>query len=58
VELQALCSSYGWSLWGFIQAASSTIDYDFYSWGMERYEKAARRFTSDGFDALLDKVAA
>ena len=58
VELQALCSSYGWSLWGFIQAASSTIDYDFYSWGMERFEKAARRFTSDGFDALLDRVAA
>ena len=57
VELQALCSSYGWSLWGFIQAASSTLDYDFYSWGMERFEKAARRFTSDRFGALLDKVA-
>jgi len=58
VDLQALCSSYGWALWGFIQAATSPIDYDFTSWGMERYEKAARRFTSDGFDALLDRVAA
>jgi thiamine kinase-like enzyme len=57
VELQSLCSEYGWSLWGFIQSASSPIDYDFYSWGMERFEKAARRFTSDGFPRLLDEVA-
>ncbi len=30
VRLQSLCSEYGWSLWGFIQAASSPIDYDFH----------------------------
>ena len=29
-------------LWGFIQAATSPIDYDFHGWGMERFEKAAR----------------
>ncbi len=57
VELQALCSEYGWSLWGFIQSATSPMDFDFHEWGMERFEKAARRFTSDGFDALLDEVA-
>ena len=57
VELQSLCSEYGWSLWGFIQAATSPIDYDFHGWGMERYEKAVRRFTGDGFEALLDRVA-
>jgi thiamine kinase-like enzyme len=57
VDLQALCSAYGWALWGFIQAATSPIAYDFHAWGMERYDKAARRFTSEGFDALLDEVA-
>jgi thiamine kinase-like enzyme len=57
VDLQALCSEYGWALWGFIQAAISPLDFDFHGWGMERYEKAARRFTSDAFDALLDRVA-
>jgi thiamine kinase-like enzyme len=57
VELQSLCSEYGWSLWGFIQAATSPIAYDFHGWGMERFEKAASRFTSDGFDDLLDQVA-
>ena len=57
VELQALCSAYGWSLWGFIQSAASAMDFDFHEWGMERFDKAAGRFTSDGFDALLDEVA-
>jgi thiamine kinase-like enzyme len=57
VDAQALCSEYGWALWGFIQSATSPIDYDFHSWGMERFEKAARRFTGDGFDALLGEVA-
>ena len=58
VDLQSLCSEYGWALWGFIQSATSPIDYDFHGWGMERYEKAVRRFTGDGLDDLLDRVAA
>jgi thiamine kinase-like enzyme len=57
VDVQSLCSEYGWSLWGFIQAAASPMDFDFHGWGMERFEKAVRRFTSDGFDTLLDRVA-
>jgi thiamine kinase-like enzyme len=57
VDLQSLCSEYGWALWGFIQSATSPIDYDFHGWGMERYEKAVRRLTRDGFDDLLDRVA-
>jgi thiamine kinase-like enzyme len=56
VDLQSLCSEYGWALWGFIQAATSPLDFDFQAWGMERFEKAARRFTQDGFEALLDRV--
>ena len=48
VRLQALCSQYGWSLWGFIQAATSPIDYDFHAWGMERFEKAAATFRGAG----------
>ncbi|MFN8192083.1 MAG: phosphotransferase [Nocardioidaceae bacterium] len=56
VRLQSLCSEYGWSLWGFIQAASSPIDYDFHAWGMHRFEKAARTFTSTDFTRLLEEV--
>jgi thiamine kinase-like enzyme len=56
VRLQALVSAYGWSLWGAIQAAASALDFDFTTWGQERFEKAARGFTSDGLDTLLDEA--
>ena len=56
VRLQALVSAYGWALWGAIQASASTIDYDFNSWGLEHFEKAARGFTSDRFERLLEDV--
>jgi hypothetical protein len=57
VQLQALCSEYGWSLWGFIQAGSSALDFDFHAWGMHRYEKAARTFTSPALPRLLEQVS-
>ena len=57
VRLQMLCSEYGWSLWGFIQAAASPIDYDFHGWGMERYEKAAATFGGPELPRLLREVA-
>jgi thiamine kinase-like enzyme len=57
VRLQALCSQYGWSLWGFIQAATSPIDYDFHGWGMERFEKAEATFRGPELRRLLDEVA-
>jgi thiamine kinase-like enzyme len=56
VRLQSLCSCYGWSLWGFIQAAASPLDHDFWSWGLERFEKAQRAFGDPGFPALLAAV--
>jgi thiamine kinase-like enzyme len=57
VRVQALCSAYGWSLWGIIQAATSELDFDFWSWGLERFDKAARTFSEPGFTRLLEEVA-
>jgi thiamine kinase-like enzyme len=57
VRVQALCSQYGWALWGFIQEAASPIDYDFHSFGMERYEKAAATFRGGGLPRLLEQAA-
>jgi thiamine kinase-like enzyme len=57
VRLQSLCSEYGWSLWGFIQAETSAIEFDFRDWGSQRFDKAARTFTSAGFRQLLTAVA-
>lgn len=56
VRLQALCSSYGWSLWGFIQAAASPLDFDFWSWGVERFEKARAGFADPDLPRLLEEV--
>jgi thiamine kinase-like enzyme len=57
VRLQMLCSEYGWSLWGFIQSAASPIEYDFRSWGMDRYEKAVATFRGPDLARLLEEVA-
>ncbi len=54
VRLGALRSEYGWALWGFIQAASSQLDFDFHDWGLHRFEKAARGFRDPGFARLLE----
>ena len=51
-----LVSEYGWSLWGFIQAAASPIDYDFHGWGTERYEKSVATFRGPDLARLLEEV--
>ncbi|MFY0409177.1 phosphotransferase [Solicola sp. PLA-1-18] len=56
-RLQAVVSQYGWALWGYIQAGSSPLDFDFTGWGDERLDGAAAAFTSDGYTSLLDEVA-
>ena len=55
-ELFGLVSRYGWTLWGAIQSATSKLDFDFWSWGMERFEAAAAGFTGPAFPRLLDEV--
>lgn len=55
-RLFGLVAGYGWTLWGAIQAGTSPLPVDFWSWAMERYEAAAAGFTGPGFGALLDEV--
>src|SRR5215470_11503390 len=54
--LLGLAGKYGWTLWGAIQAAVSPIDFDFWSWAMERFEGAAAGLTSARFERLLDEA--
>ncbi|HUZ36294.1 MAG TPA: phosphotransferase [Streptosporangiaceae bacterium] len=55
--LLGIIGKYGWTLWGAIQAATSPIGFDFWSWAMERHEGAAAAMTSPAFARLLDDVA-
>ncbi len=56
-RLLGLAAKYGWTLWGAIQSAASPLDFDFWSWGMERFDGAAEGLTAGGFAALLDEAA-
>jgi thiamine kinase-like enzyme len=55
-RLFGLVSMYGWTLWGAIQNGASPLEYDFWSWAMERFEGAAAGFTADDFPRLLEEV--
>jgi thiamine kinase-like enzyme len=55
-RLWGLMSKYGWTLWASIQDGVSDIDFDFWSWGMEKYERAVAEFDGPEFDRLLDEV--
>jgi thiamine kinase-like enzyme len=57
-HLQGIVAKYGWTLWGCIQSASSSLDYDFWGWAMERYEAAVAEFTGPHLTRLLDDVHA
>jgi thiamine kinase-like enzyme len=55
-RLWGLMSKYGWTLWASIQDGVSDIDFDFWGWGMEKYERAVAEFEGADFDRLLDDV--
>jgi thiamine kinase-like enzyme len=55
-RLMGLMSKYGWTLWASIQDAVSPIVFDFWSWGMEKYERAQQEFAPPTFIALLDAL--
>jgi thiamine kinase-like enzyme len=55
-RILGLAGMYGWTLWGAIQNGASPIEYDFWSWAMERFEGAAAGFTAADFPALLEAV--
>ena len=58
MRLQMIMSDVGWTLWAAIQAAISTIDYDFYGWALERWGRASTAFAADDFDDLLGEAIA
>jgi thiamine kinase-like enzyme len=58
MRLQMIMSDVGWTLWAAIQAAISSIDYDFWGWAEERWGRASTAFNRDDFDDLLGEAVA
>ena len=56
-RLWGLMSKYGWTLWASIQQAISPIDFDYWGWGMEKYDRAVAEFDSPAFEGWLEAVA-
>jgi len=56
-RLQGLMSKYGWTLWAAIQDGAAQLDFDFWSWGLEKYDRAVAEFTGPEFEGLLDLAA-
>jgi len=56
-RLWGLMSQYGWTLWASIQDATSPIEFDFWSWGMEKYERAEATFGGPDLEPILADVA-
>jgi thiamine kinase-like enzyme len=55
-RLWGLLSKYGWTLWASIQDGVSTLEFDFWGWGMEKYDRAVEEFEGADFDQLCEDV--
>jgi thiamine kinase-like enzyme len=55
-RLWGLAAKYGWMLWASIQDGVSPLEFDFWSWGMEKYERAVAEFDGADFVLLLEDV--
>ncbi len=55
-RLWGLMSKYGWTLWASIQDGVSDIDFDFWGWGVEKFERALGEFDGPDFAGLLEDV--
>ena len=53
MNLQAVVADVGWTLWAAIQAKVSTIDYDFWGWAVERWDRAVTALDSREFPRWL-----
>jgi thiamine kinase-like enzyme len=56
MRLQMIMSDMGWTLWAAIQARISTIDYDFWGWAVERWERARGMLGERDFEGRLEAV--
>jgi thiamine kinase-like enzyme len=58
MRLQMIMSDVGWTLWAAIQAAISSIEFDFAGWAEERWDRAERALDGPLFDDWLAAVRA
>jgi thiamine kinase-like enzyme len=55
-RLWSLMSHYGWTLWASIQDGVSDLEFDFWSWGFQKYRNAVAMFDGDELEQLITQV--
>ena len=55
-RLWGVIAKYGWMLWASIQEGVSALEFDYWSWGMEKYERAVEELDGPQFEQLLADV--
>ena len=55
-RLWGVIAKYGWMLWASIQEGVSELEFDFWSWGLEKYERAVAELDGPDFERLLTDV--
>ena len=55
-RLWGLMAKYGWTLWASISDGISALEFDFWAWGLEKYDRAVAEFESSEFERLLEEV--
>ena len=56
MKLNMIMSDAGWGLWAAIQAKISTIEFDFWGWAVERWNRAQEKMDSIEFEDWLRDV--
>ncbi len=56
MKLYMIMSDVGWALWAAIQARISKIDYNFWAWAIERWERATQKLDSAEFSSWIKDV--
>jgi thiamine kinase-like enzyme len=50
-------AKYGWTLWASIQHSISELDFDFWEWGMLKYESMRQALNSSDFPRMMEMAA-
>lgn len=56
MKLNMIMSDVGWGLWAAIQARISTIEFDFWGWAAQRWDRAVQKMESADFPRWLKEV--
>ena len=55
-RLFGLIAKYGWTLWASIQDAVSDVGFDYWAWGLEKYERARAELRGAEFEQLITTI--